>query len=76
LRVEVGPRAVASGQARRGAAISELQADKQRSSGTTLERRREEILAAAKPLPAHEDALIEDITDEEARIFLAVIRCT
>jgi hypothetical protein len=53
--------------------MSEPQADKQRSSGTTLERSRAEILAAAKPLPADGDALIEDLTDDEARIFLAAI---
>jgi hypothetical protein len=51
--------------------MSEPPADKQRSSGTTLERGREEILAAGKPLPA--DALIEDLTDDEARIFMAAI---
>lgn len=53
--------------------MSKPQADKERSDGTTLERGREEILAAAKPLPADEDAVIEDLTDDEARIFLATI---
>jgi hypothetical protein len=53
--------------------MSEPQADKQRSSGTTLERSREEILAEAKPLPADEEAVIEDLSDDEARIFLEAI---
>lgn len=53
--------------------MSEPQADKQRSRGTTLERSREDILAAAKPLPADEDALIDDLTEDEARTFLAAI---
>lgn len=53
--------------------MSESHADKERPEGTTLERSREEIIAAAKPLPADEDALIDDLTDDEARIFLATI---
>jgi hypothetical protein len=53
--------------------MSEPNADDRRSGGTTLERSRQEILAAAKPLPADEDALIEDLSEDEARIFLAAI---
>jgi hypothetical protein len=53
--------------------MSEPQADKQRLRGRSLERRREDVLAAAKPLRADEDALIEDLTDDEASTFLAVI---
>jgi DNA-binding MarR family transcriptional regulator len=53
--------------------MSEPQADERRSRGMMLERSREEILAAAKPLPADEEAVIEDLSDDEARIFLAAI---
>lgn len=53
--------------------MSEPQADERRSRGTTLERSREEVLAAGKPLPADEEAVIEDLSDDESRIFLAAI---
>ena len=39
----------------------------------TLERRAEDVLAAAVPLPADEDALIDDLTEDEGRRFLAAI---
>lgn len=53
--------------------MSEPGTDKERPDGTTLERSREEIIAAAKPLPADEYSLTEDLTDDEACIFLATI---
>jgi hypothetical protein len=31
------------------------------------------VLAAAQPLPPHEDMMIEDLTDEEERIFVEAI---
>jgi len=31
------------------------------------------VLAAARPLPPDEDALIEDLTDEEERVFIEAI---
>jgi hypothetical protein len=37
------------------------------------EQTRAEVLAAARPLRPYEDAVIEDLTDEEARSFLATI---
>jgi len=43
------------------------------SRGASLERSREEVLAAARPLPPDEDALIEGLTDEEERIFTEAI---
>ena len=53
--------------------MSEPQAHSDRSYGATLERSREDVLAAAKPLPPDEDALIGDLTEDEARQFLAAI---
>ena len=43
------------------------------SRGASLERSREDVLAAARPLPPDEDALIEDLTDEEDRVFIEAI---
>lgn len=53
--------------------MSEPNAHADRSSGATLERTREEILAAAKPLPPAEDMVIEDLTEDEDRRFLDAI---
>jgi hypothetical protein len=43
------------------------------SAGTTLERSREDVLEAARPLPPDEDVVIEELSDDEDRRFLAVI---
>ena len=43
------------------------------SNGATLERSREAVLAAARPLPPAEEMLIEDLTDEEERLFVEAI---
>jgi hypothetical protein len=53
--------------------MSEPEARDPASKGASLERSREEVLAAARPLPPHEEMLIEDLTDEEERIFLEAI---
>ena len=53
--------------------MSEPRAPKPAPRGASLERSREEVLAAARPLPPHEDMVIEDLTDEEERIFVAAI---
>jgi hypothetical protein len=53
--------------------MSEPRAREPASKGASLERSREEVLAAARPLPPHEDMLIEDLTDEEERIFVEAI---
>jgi hypothetical protein len=53
--------------------MSEPEPRKPASKGASLERSREEVLAAARPLPPHEEMLIEDLTDEEERIFVAAI---
>jgi hypothetical protein len=43
------------------------------SKGTTLERDRNDVLDAARPLPPDADVLIDDLTEDEDRIFLAAI---
>jgi hypothetical protein len=43
------------------------------SRGATLERGRQDVLDAARPLPPDEDAIIEDLGDDEDRLFLAAI---
>lgn len=53
--------------------MSEPEARDAASKGASLERRREEVLTAARALPPHEDMLIEDLTDEEERIFVEAI---
>jgi hypothetical protein len=39
----------------------------------SLERSRDKVLAAARPLPSHEEMMIEGLTDEEERIFIEAI---
>jgi hypothetical protein len=53
--------------------MSEPGAPEPAARGVSLERSREEVLAAARPLPSHEDMVIEDLTDEEERIFVEAI---
>jgi hypothetical protein len=43
------------------------------SGGTTWERSREDVIEAARPLPPDEDVVIEELSDDEDRLFLAVI---
>ena len=53
--------------------MSDVGAPKPVPRGGSLERNREEVLAAARPLPPHEDMVIEDLTDEEERVFVEAI---
>ena len=39
----------------------------------SLGRSKEEALAAARPLPPHDEMVIEGLTDEEERIFVEAI---
>lgn len=39
----------------------------------TLERTRDEVLRAARPLPPDQDVLIRDLTEDEDRLFLEAI---
>ena len=53
--------------------MSEADAHGTGSGGTTLERGREQVLNAARPLPPDEEVLIGDLTEEEDRLFLEAI---
>lgn len=54
-------------------AMSEPHAREPASKGASLERSKEEVLASARALPPHKDMVIEDLTDEEERIFVEAI---
>ena len=41
--------------------------------GSTLERSREDVLSAAQPLPLDGEMVIEELSDDEGRLFLAAI---
>ena len=43
------------------------------SKGTTLERGRSDVLDSARPLPPDGDVVIDDLTEDEDRLFLAAI---
>ena len=43
------------------------------SGVATLERSREEVLGAARPLPPDEDVVIRELSEEEDRLFLEAI---
>jgi hypothetical protein len=51
--------------------MSEPEARRPGSRGPSRERSRDDVLAAARPLPPDEDVLIDDLTEDEDRIFLA-----
>lgn len=42
-------------------------------SGESLERSPEEVLASLRPLPPADEMLIEDLTEEEDRLFMAAV---
>ena len=54
-------------------AMSDPEVHVSASRGATLERSSEDVLNAARPLPPDEDVVIEDLSDEEDRLFLAAI---
>ena len=54
-------------------AMSDPEAQVPVGRGATLERSREDVLDAARPLPLGEDVVIEELSDEEDRLFLAAI---
>jgi hypothetical protein len=53
--------------------VSESEVRRSASKGTTLERDRNDVLDAARPLPPDADVLIEDLTEDEDRLFQAAI---
>ena len=53
--------------------MSDSQAHVPVTRTATLERSREDVLGAARPLPSDDDMVIEDLSDEEDRLFVAAI---
>jgi hypothetical protein len=53
--------------------VSESEVRRSASKGTTLERDRNDVLDAARPLPPDADVLIDDLTEDEDRLFQAAI---
>jgi hypothetical protein len=53
--------------------MSDPEAHVPASPGITWERSREEVLNAARPLPPDEDVVIEELSEDEDRLFLATI---
>jgi hypothetical protein len=53
--------------------MPESEARKIHSRKVTGERGKSVVLAAARPLPPDEDVLIDDLTEDEDRIFLAAV---
>jgi hypothetical protein len=53
--------------------MSEADALGASSKGTSLERTRNEVLEAARPLPSDVDVLMSDLAEDEDRMFLSAI---
>ena len=53
--------------------MSEPEVHRSVSKGTILERDRNDALGAARPLPPDAGVLIDDLTEDEDRLFLAAI---
>jgi hypothetical protein len=54
-------------------AMSEQEARMSDPRGPSRERSRDDVLAAAQPLPLDEDVLIDDLTEDEDRLFVAAV---
>ncbi|MDQ2874631.1 MAG: hypothetical protein M3Y33_07425 [Actinomycetota bacterium] len=53
--------------------MSEQYVHKPSGHGPTLERGRDDVVDSAKPLPPDEDAVVDDLSVDEDRLFLAAI---
>jgi hypothetical protein len=53
--------------------MSEPETHRQNSRGPSQERSRDDVLAAARPLPPDDDVLIDDLTEDEDRLFTAAV---
>jgi hypothetical protein len=53
--------------------MSEAGADGHIPHGATLERSKQELLQGARPLPSEDDVIMDDLTEDEDRLFLAAI---
>jgi hypothetical protein len=54
--------------------MSEPEARRPDSRGSSREQTKDDVLAAARPLPPDEDAVIDDLTEDEDRLFIAAVR--
>jgi hypothetical protein len=53
--------------------MSEQEARRSDPRGPSRERSKDDVLAAAQPLPPDEDVLIDDLTEDEDRLFVAAV---
>ncbi len=53
--------------------MTEPEAQRPESRGPSWERSRDDVLAAARPLPPDEDVLMDDLTEDEDRLFIAAV---
>ncbi len=53
--------------------MTEPEARRPDSRGPSPERSRDDVLAAARPLPPDEDVLMDDLTEDEDRLFVAAV---
>ncbi len=54
--------------------MSEPEVHRSAATGTTtLERDKNDVLDAARPLPPDQDVVIDDLAEDEDRLFLAAI---
>ena len=53
--------------------MSDPEAYRPASRWLSLERSREEVLDAVRPLPPDKDVVIEELSEDEDRLFLAAI---
>lgn len=53
--------------------MTEPEAHRPDPRGPSRERTRDDVLAAARPLPPDENVLIEDLTGDEDRLFVAAV---
>ena len=53
--------------------MTEPEARRPDSQGPSRERSRDDVIAAAQPLPPDEDVLMDDLTEDEDRLFIAAV---
>lgn len=53
--------------------MSKPEARRPDSRGPSPERSKDDMLAAARPFPRDEDVLIDDLTEDEDRLFIAAV---
>ena len=53
--------------------MTEPEARRPESRGASRERSRKDVLAAARPLPPDDEVLMDDLTEDEDRLFIAAV---